>query len=144
MSQYAVRWPKRSTSITVIAAIAKPAAITNGIATEARSRYLMRRPLTAAFPLLMRPANTAGRLRLPERAKHEAEHGSERQRRHWLVSHRAVDRAFEVAGDLLHAFTCLASLIGDAMRHVFRLTDNLVELNGRLGRERSRTSARIR
>ena len=48
-------WPKRLTSITVIAAKAKPSAMTNGTATEARATYFNTSPLTADLALLIRP-----------------------------------------------------------------------------------------
>jgi hypothetical protein len=39
-------WPKRSTSVTVMAAKAKPAAMTKGTATDNRATYLSTRWLT--------------------------------------------------------------------------------------------------
>ncbi len=50
-------WPKRSTSMRVIAAMANPAAIRNGTATEARARYFAMTAVAADLASLSNPRN---------------------------------------------------------------------------------------
>ena len=58
--------------------------------------------------------------------------GGHRQRGHRLVLDRLVDRALEVAGDLLHALAGLATLLGDAVGNVLGLVGHVLELVGGL------------
>src|SRR5690348_16688061 len=91
INQYAMTCPKRSTSMTVMAASAKPAAMTKGTATEARATYLRTRWLAADFAWLMSPANTVGSLRFPDCAEDKANGCGQREGCHRLVLHRLVD-----------------------------------------------------
>jgi hypothetical protein len=51
--------PKRSISISVIAAVANPSATTKGTATEARVRYWAKSDRAADFASFIKPRNTA-------------------------------------------------------------------------------------
>src|SRR6266516_4938633 len=97
--------PNRSTSIRVIAAVAKPRAKMKGTATEARARYLAMIDVAADFASLIRPRNIGRRLTgcamgwslrdlgFPQSAEDEADDGDQRQRRDRLLLDRLVDRA---------------------------------------------------
>src|SRR6476646_3319754 len=108
--------------MAVIAAVAKPAAIKNGTATEARATYLRTTAPAAALASRIRPRNTAhlpcwwsGGVEvsgLPQRAEHEADGGRHGQRGHRLILDGLVDRALEVAGHFLHPLASLATLLG--------------------------------
>src|SRR6476660_7331501 len=113
--------------MTVIAASAKPAAITKGMATDALAKYLRTSEVTADLALVRRRWNirSSG---LPNGAENKTDCRGSGQRRHRLVPHRLVQRAFEVTGYLLHAFTRLAPLFGDTACHVLSLVRQLAEL----------------